>query len=289
MDEQTKSDSFLIAPMNQHFDLQPGEVFKSSIKVANPAGSTSNFKYVVSVAPYGVIGEDYEADFVTNSAWNQIANWITIENDKGELAPNEVEYINFTITVPENAPAGAQSATIVVTRDADESQNTGMLMENVFEMASIVYANIAGEVRHDGSIISNDVPFFSDSPAVAVGVMFDNNGNVFEEATIEISAKNVISGETILPTDINNGVYTETIVPETRRYVRRNVSDLPFLGIVQIEQKVYYNGDTSVVSQNVIICPIWFMALVGLTIALFAAAIVKMVKMHKKKNALYVG
>lgn len=286
MDEQTRSEGFLITPMNQHFELKPGEVFEGSIKVANPAGSSNNFKYVVSVAPYGVIGEDYEADFVTNSVWNQIANWITLKNNKGELEPNGVEYIDFTITVPENAPAGAQSATIVVTRDTDENQNTGMLMENVFEMVSIIYANIAGEIRHEGSILSNDVPFFSDSPAVAVGVMFDNNGNTFEEATIEISAKNVISGEIILPTDVNNGVYTDTVVPETRRYVRRNVSDLPFLGVIQIEQKVYYNGDTSIVSKNVIICPIWFMVLIGITIVLFVAAITKMIKLHKKKKVV---
>jgi len=287
MEEQKKGDSFLITPMNQHFYLKPGQVFEGSIKVVNPANSIGNFNYVVSVAPYGVVGEDYDVDLTTNSYWNQIAEWITIENDKGVLTPNEVAEVKFTITVPENAPAGAQSATIVVTQDKDNEAQSGMMMENIFEMASIIYADIEGEMRHEASILSNGIPSFSDVPTVTLGVLLDNNGNVFEEVKTGIKVRNVISGETILPTEVNEGMYVDIVMPETRRYIQRNVVDLPFLGVVNIEQTVYYNGVTSVESRDVFICPIWFMVLVGITIALFVAAIVKLIKLHERKK-MYV-
>ena len=279
-----REDAFLITPMNQHFYLKPGQVFEGSIKVVNPANSTSNFSYVVSIAPYGVVGEDYDVDLVTNSFYNQIAGWIELENDKGTLAPNEVAVVNFKITVPENAPAGAQSATIVVTQDKDAEVQGGMMMENIFEMASIIYADIEGEVRREASILSNDIPSFSDTPVVMVGALLDNNGNVFEEVKTGIKVTNVFSGEAILPTDENSGVYVDIVMPETQRYIRRNVVDLPFLGVVNIEQTIYYNGVTSVESRDVLICPIWFMFLVGITIALFVAAIVRLVKIHKRKK-----
>ena len=117
-----------------------------------------------------------------------------------------------------------------------------------------------------------------------VGALLDNNGHVFEEVKTGIKVTNVFSGETILPTDENSGVYVDIVMPETQRYIRRNVVDLPFLGVVNIEQTIYYNGVTSVESRDVLICPIWFMFLVGITIALFVAAIVRLVKIHKRKK-----
>ncbi len=285
MEEQKNGDRFLITPMNQNFYLQPGEVFEGSIKVVNPANSVENFNYAVSVAPYGVVGEDYDVDLTTNSFWNQIADWITIENDKGTLTPNEDVEVKFTITVPEDAPAGAQSATIVVTQDKDSEVQSGMMMENIFEMASIIYADIEGETRHEASILGNDIPSFSDTPVVVLGALLENSGNVFEEVKTEIKVRNVLSGETILPTDTNQGVYVDVVMPDSQRYIRRNVVDLPFLGVVNIEQTVYYNGITSVESRDVFICPIWFMVLVGITITLFVATIATLFKLHKKKKA----
>ena len=284
MEEQKKGDSFLITPMNQHFYLKPGQVFEGSIKVVNPANSVENFSYAISVAPYGVVGEDYDVDLTTNSYWNQIADWITIENDKGTLTPNEEAEVRFTITVPEDAPAGAQSATIVVTQDKDSEVQSGMMMEKIFEMASIICADIEGETRHEASILGNDIPSFSDTPVVVLGALLENSGNVFEEVKTEIKVRNVLSGETILPTEKNQGVYIDVVMPDSQRYIRRNVVDLPFLGVVNIEQTVYYNGITSVESRDVFICPIWFMVLVGVTITLFAATIVTLFKLHKRKK-----
>lgn len=53
--------AFTILPMSQNFTLVPGETYTGSITVVNPVNSTSDFAYSVSVSPYNVIGEDYQA------------------------------------------------------------------------------------------------------------------------------------------------------------------------------------------------------------------------------------
>ena len=289
MEAQTRNDMFLITPMSQHFSLAPGEVYHGTLRIANPANSTEDFNFKVSVAPYGVIGEDYDADLTTNSVWNQIADWIEIEDGNGILAPNETRDVGFTITVPEDAPVGAQSAAIVVTQNKDEQGSESVFMDNIFEMASIIYADIEGDVYREGSILSNDIPFFSDTPKVVVGTVLNNNGNAFEEATISITVKNLISGETILPTDENNGVYTDIVVPKTQRNIKRNVEGLPFLGIVRIEQAVYYNNQNSIESRDILICPIWFMVLMAVTALLFILSFIKIHMLRKKRKRALVN
>ena len=161
----------------------------------------------------------------------------------------------------------------------------GVAVQNVFEMASIVYAEIAGETVHEGSIIENNVPSFVTTTPISVDAFVDNNGNVHETATVTITAKNAITGEVILPTEENKGSYAETVMPETERLIEHQIDGLPVVGIVNVTQSVYYNGDVSVAEKTVIICPIWFMVTVavvfGAIVGLIARAIVKRNKKRK--------
>ena len=157
-------------------------------------------------------------------------------------------------------------------------------------MASIVYANINGENVHEGQILENNIPAFSADSVVTVGAKFDNHGNMYEKAMITIAAKNVINGEEYLPNEDSSGNYEEIIIPDTDRYVTREVNGLPVMGIVHIEQKVVYNGETSYEAKDVLICPIWFIALVIIAIGMIIGTIVVAVKKHKKKKAdIFVG
>ena len=71
-------------------------------------------------------------------------------------------------------------------------------------------------------------------------------------------------------------------MPETTHRVEREISDLPELGVIKVTQTIDYNGQTSTTETNVILCPIWFMALVALTIAAIITAVVLIVKKHRR-------
>lgn len=280
------NNSFTVLPMSQQISLTPGETYTGKITVVNPADAEGNFKYKISIFPYAVVGENYEADLATENNRSMITKWIKITEPVGEIAPNESKEIEFTVSVPDNAPAGGQYAAITVASN-DEAENVeGVAVQNVFEIASIVYATVAGETKHSGSIIENNVPGFSAVTPVTLSALIENNGNIHENSTFVIKVSNFFTGEVILPTEDDEGIYNEVIMPESTRRIERNVSNLPAIGVIKISQTIYYNNEFSTVEKDVIICPIWFMALVLLTLASIVTTIVMMIKKHKKNKSV---
>ena len=278
--------AFTILPMSQNFTLVPGETYTGSITVVNPVNSTSDFAYSVSVSPYNVIGEDYQADISNVSAYSKIADWITIDNPTGSVKPNESQEINFTINVPADAAAGGQYAAIMVSSDPSKQESEGVSINNVFALGSIIYADVEGEVTHEGSILQNNIPEFSTVTPVAVSALLDNHGNVHENAIFALNVTNALTGEKIFPTDEDqNNHFSEIVMPETTRYITRNIDNLPTLGIVKVEQTIYYNNEVSTVSKNIVLCPIWFFFLVALVIFSIIGFIVVSVRHHRRKKS----
>ncbi|MBQ3293108.1 hypothetical protein IJG93_02275 [Candidatus Saccharibacteria bacterium] len=280
--------AFTILPMSQRFQLKAGETTKGSIKIVNPADATEDFSYKVSVSPYGVAGEDYEADLVTDSEHTAIAKWIKISEPTGTIKPNETKEVEFTIEVPADAPAGGQYAAIAVSSDNATEQGSGVAVQNVFEMASIVYGTVAGESHHEGEVLENNIPGFVVAPPVTLSALINNEGNVHADATFVIAVSDFFSGRVILPTEEDEGEYSEIIMPDTTRRIEREVSNLPSLGAVKISQTIYYNGVATPQEKVVIICPIWFLALVIATIVAIITTIVRIVIKHKKHKRVDV-
>ncbi len=281
---EQSANMFTIMPMNQRFTLEPGQTYEGTIKVVNPADAKENFNYKASVTPYGVLGSDYTADLATVTNQSQIVDWITIENPTGSVEPNGFVDIKFKINVPADAAGGGQYATIAVSSDSETASGNDVAVNNVFEMASIVYGMVNGEIKHEGEIKENSIPGFVTNGQVKTSALLSNTGNVHEDATIVIKASNFFTGDVILPTEENSGEYNELIMPGTERLALRDIDSLPALGVVKVDQTVYYLGEVSSASANVIICPIWFLVLVIATIAAIIGVIVRIVIKHKKKN-----
>lgn len=279
---------FTVMPMSQMMDnLEPGETYTGEITVVNPATAKEDFHYKAYAAPYSVVGTDYGADMASESNYTMIKDWIKIEEPEGVISPNSSKKVKYSITVPKSAPAGGQYAAIMIGQDPDsiESGNEGMAVKDVFEMASVIYANVAGETIRDGEIQENNVPQFVLSTPITIGALLTNNGNVHELATVIVEASDLMTGQVIVGPDLQNNTFTETVMPGTTYYAQRDISEgLPLLGIVRVKQTVRYNGKVSEESKDVIICPIWFMAAVTMIFALIIAIIVMMIRKHRKNK-----
>ncbi len=278
------NNEFSITPMNQMVNLEPGETYTFSITILNPVNSTEEFEYKAYAAPYSVVSEDYDADIVTMADRTQMMNWITILNPTGSLAPNESTEIEFTIEVPENAPGGGQYAAIIVGINNENKTHDNVAVTNVLEIASVVYAKVDGEIFHKGKVLENNVPGFSAVAPLTVSSLINNEGNVHEIAEITITATDFFTGEVLVSADLDNGTYAELIMPDSTKFISKEVNDLPLVGVVKIEQSIYYNYSVSTVEKNVIICPIWFLALVFLTFGAIVAGIVRAIRRHRKKE-----
>lgn len=278
---------FTVTPMNHNIELEVGQEYHGEVTVANPANAARDFSYKVEVSPYAVVGQNYAADFATESVRTQIADWITIENPTGVLKPNETASVKFTIKVPETAPAGGQYAALLVSSNIEANGGNGLSVNNVFEMASVIYADIAGETIRDGKVTSNTVPGFVTATPIQVSATITNNGNAHEIARIGLEVKSFFSATPIYPQPGENGVINEVIMPETSRYITRDITGVSPLGIYEVTQTINYLGENYQVKQTVVACPIWFMAMVLITITAIVVTVVHQVKAaHRKKRVL---
>ncbi len=280
-------DIFAVTPMSQDIELEAGKTYEASILVSNPANATKNFTYQVTVSPYSVTGSDYAADLLTLSNRSEITKWIKIEEPSGTLAPNESKKIKFTISVPETAPSGGQYAALLVSGRGEGQDGDGVTINSVLEIASIVFANVEGETIHEGEIVDNAIPGLVFSTPITVGATLENKGNVHEAAEVFLTVKNSFTGETIYPKgDELNGI-REIIMPETTRYLTREVSEVPALGVFEVTQEVSYLGEKSTETKTVFVCPLWFVILTIFTIgAIIGTALAKI---KKKRSRLKIA
>ena len=281
---------FSITPMNMKLRLKAGEKYEGVIKVFTPADMEGNFNYKVEIAPYNVVGTDYEADLSTQSNRSKIVDWVTVAEPRGTLGPNETKEIHYTVSVPEDAPGGGQYAVILIGSEEQDSSSAsggnGMNIKNIYQMGSIIYAQVEGETIRAGSIDKNEIAGFVAEMPIKTLVELTNNGNIHETAKIGVKVNNVLSGAKMYPSEGEEGVWEEVIMPETSRVLVKEIKDLPPLGIYEVTQNVDYLGGQSNVTQVVVACPVWFMAMLLAVITLVITGIVFAVKHHRKKKVL---
>lgn len=278
--------AFTVTPMSDTIKLKPGEVYNGEIKVANPEDAKSDFSFKVEISPYGVSGNNYDADIVTQTALTQLSQWMKIENPTGNIKPNEVATVKYTVAVPEDAPGGGQYAALVVSSNSEP--DTDSIVNNVFSIASIVFAEIDGDIKHDGQILDSQIPGFVLSTPFHSSLTLNNNGNTHEVASLYLEVSNFFTGEVIYPRDGDSGGIDEVIMPYTTRYLEREIQDVSPVGIYKVKQTIRYINDVDVNETVVVACPVWFMFILFVAICSIIAGIIKLVLrlIRKKKSEI---
>lgn len=271
-----------ISPVKQKLKLERGQSYVSSFKVMNIG--TESFTYKVSVSPYSVIDEKYNADYenLANN-YTKMANWITFDKDTvtGTLEPKSSVDVPFTVTVPSDVPSGGQYAAI--TAETSDGNNPNSAIQTVNRLAMVLYADISGNTRTSGSIVNNTVPSFVFTPPLSVTSLVENTGNVETNANYTVKVWPLGSNETVFSTEEEK--IELDIIPDTRRFNTITWQAAPHLGIFTVEQTIDYLGQTSTVKKLVIICPLWLILLIGLVVAFLIFWLVyNITKRRKAKN-----
>lgn len=276
--------AFTVSPMNQKLILDPGESYTASFKIHAPATNNVDMNYEISVGAF-YVDEDYETTFDEAGDMNQIVDWITIDSaKKGKLTPNEGEEVIFTIDVPKDAPAGGQYATIKVTSKADESgestSGTAATVQQVFQIAHLVFAEITGDTIHNGEIAEINVPSFLLSGNIAGTSAIKNTGNVHGSAKYTLQVFPLFSGEEVYTNE--EEPETRTILPDRTLYNELTWENTPAFGIFNVIYTVEFEGVTAQVSKLVIKCPIWLLAIIIFIIAVLIIWLIIRARGRKK-------
>ena len=276
--------AFSVSPMTHKITLKPGEIYRGKILVANPLTATNDFYYKASLHPYSVNNDTNKLDFQTMTGWSEMVNWITLENETGVLKPNDTSEILFTITVPDNPLAGGQYAMIAVAQDTEKTgEAVDSSVKSIYEMASLIYAEVEGETTHACEILENSVPNFVFEGVPQTVVKLANRGNVHESGKTFLTIKNLATGEIVNYTkNYEDGVET-LVMPDSERTVVRDLEGLSKLGIFEVVQEVKCLDDYSHNSTIMVICPIWLIGLICLLLLVVIGAIVWRIRLRHKK------
>ena len=291
--------AFSVTPMKQAITLQPGDTYSGRVSsfVMNEVNGGSTTYYEAWVAPLTVNDTDkqYTAVFDKTNDWTDIVNWTKVsDNDEaarygdkvtGVMQPGETVDFTYTINVPKDARGGGQYFAVVIQQvpdpNAKDSGNVGIT--NHIQIASVVYAEVAGDVKISGSITDNNVPGFLSSPPLTTSFLATNTGNTHVEVTYFLQVFPLFSNEEVYTTEENPG--THYVLPGSSRMITQTWNDTPAVGIFKVRQTVYYDStdnEASVTEKMVIICPIWLMLVIFLAIVAIIVWIVIRVKMRKK-------
>ncbi|MBQ3294767.1 hypothetical protein IJG98_03550 [Candidatus Saccharibacteria bacterium] len=248
-----------LAPASQRMTLDPGAHYDGTVTITNTG--TTDIGYSVSVSPYQV-DEKYSPVFTRENTYTQISRWITLEETTGSIGAGQVQVLNYVIDVPYDAPGGSQYAAIfVTTTDVVGAQET---VRADASAGVVVLARVNGETRETGEITSVSVPSFILSPPLTATVRATNTGNVDEDVRTTIEVRNSLTGAVLYDNSADPDV--NTLLPDTERTMTFVVNDIPRLGVLSFSITNEYVDDAQIKTATVIVCPLWFIAIIVLII-----------------------
>lgn len=281
-----------VSPMNQSIVLMPGDSYDASFTISNPSDSEGSTFYELSVEPF-YLNDKSEAVYETVGNTNEIVNWVSfISPIEGELKPNQVEEVKFSIDVPETAPAGGQYASILVTmkdKSPREEKNNGSsgedasaMIKEIQRVGHLIYAEVAGDTIRKGEISDASVPGFLLGGNIKGVSSVKNVGNVHGTAKYKLQVFPLFNDEEIYTNEENPE--RQIIFPDRTVYNETIWEETPNIGIFNVVYTVEFEGITTEVSKMVIICPIWLLFIIIFVIIAIIIWIVMRIRARNKSD-----
>ena len=267
--------------MHQKIVLSPGERYDGSFTVANNAASDEISYFATSVKPF-YLDDDNGVIFEEHGSYNQIVDWITVEEKTGSVEPNNSTLVHYSIVVPEDAPAGGQYAVINVGSITKESVSDygSFNIDITYGVGYMIYAEILGKTERKGEILSLDVPSFIFSGNLSASASVKNNGNVHGIASYTLQIYPLFSGEEVFTNEEEPA--TRIIIPEQTIYNETVWENTPPIGIFNVVYTVEFEGTTAQVKKLVIKCPIWLLFII--IFAIIAIIMYFFIRSKNRKN-----
>ena len=274
---------FSVSPMKQNIVLNPGDSYRGTFTVSNPASSENDFDYAITISPFYVKDDaDYTAVFDEASDRTMISNWITLVSPaEGTIEPNSSDEIEFVINVPDDAPAGGQYAAITVSSASTNDQTEGSTgIREQLAIAHTIFAEIAGNTIKQGEIKEAGVPSFIFSGDLTASSKVKNTGNVHGKATYTLQVFPLFSDEEVYTNEEKPD--EQVVLPDRTLYNQTIWKNTPSFGIYNVVYTVKFEGTETKVTKMVIKCPIWMLFSVLFAIAAIIIYLVLKIKARRR-------
>lgn len=271
-----------VSPMRENIVLNPGDVYKGSFLISNPGFSEETLRYGVSVEPF-YVDEESNPIFKNDTDSGRMVEWLTIDSEEiGEVEPNHSTTIEYTIKVPEDAPAGGQYACIRAATNPGAGDDGNVNIQESFGICHVVLAEVTGNTTHTGEILSANMPSFLLGGNIAGSSVVKNTGNVHALAVYKMKVLNVFGGRVVYTNE--EEPESHYVLPDRTYYDETVWAETPMMGIFNVEYVVEFQGLTTTVNRMVIVCPWWLLFIIIAIIMILVIRIMTLIKLQKVED-----
>ncbi len=176
------------------YDLPAGESKQDSLTLKNNSDEEASVSLYAVDSTTNNMGEfalENEAD-----SRDQIGKWIALESSHLVLQPQEERQVGFTISIPEDAPAGEASGGIIIQKDLTEAQkNTTSGFVISTRIGIRAYETVPGEILRKARFLNADIAYDKKDKAYVYTANVKNEGNVSLESVVKLRLKDKLFGK----------------------------------------------------------------------------------------------
>jgi len=165
-----------ITPLTFELTANPGDVLTNKLKVYNPTDTIVAIE--MEVEDFRAIGEAGQVIVAPEEEITySLKRWVKTEPTEFTLEPGEQKFVDFEISVPENAePGGKYGSILASTAGIIGGEITGAAIAQ--KVGALLLLTVAGEVREDLIVREFSAPSFLEYGPVPFSIRFENTGTV---------------------------------------------------------------------------------------------------------------
>lgn len=165
-----------ISPLTFELTANPGDTLTNTLKVYNPTDTVISLK--MEVEDFKPIGETGQV-IVTpeEEIIYSLKRWVKTTPTEFTLEPKEQKFVDFTISVPENAEPGGKYGSVLASTTATigEKVSGAAIAQKV---GALLLLTVAGEVKESLVVKEFIAPSFLEYGPVPFAIRFENKGTV---------------------------------------------------------------------------------------------------------------
>jgi len=165
-----------ISPLNFELTANGGDTLINTLKVYNPTDSVISIK--MEAEDFKTVGETGEVIVAPEEEITySLKRWVKITPAEFALEPKEQKFVDFEISVPENAePGGKYGSILASTTGVIGREVTGAAVAQ--KVGALLLLTVAGEVKESLTIKEFTAPSFLEYGPVSFAMRFENIGTV---------------------------------------------------------------------------------------------------------------
>lgn len=280
-----------ISPVANAINIKAGQSQNYQFTLENM--SQKDYRFKLYTAPYNVINEDYDADFVSETNYNQITRWVTFEDDSGSFVKDPVYRIKagekrsiiYRVSVPNDIPSGGQYCVIFAESIDDEnfsSSGTSAGIGSVSRVSLILLGHGDGETRDTAEITDFSLTGMFTAKDIDAMAKVKNSGNTDFLAVYELSVKSIFG------TPIYSSSDNFIVLPETQRKFSTSWAEAPLFGIFNVTFTVDAIDQTRTESHIILILPAFVVVIALLLLTSIIIWTIILIRKRKERSSRLV-